>query len=101
MAMRKLNRYIGRTVAAAVFMVLLVIVGIDLLSALIDELKEIRGDYDFVGVLKYVGLIAPDQPSTNTCPSRPSSAAWRDWGRWPAPASWWSCVRQGSRLTAW
>ena len=60
MAMRKLNRYIGRTVAAAVFMVLLVIVGIDLLSALIDELKEIRGGYDFVGVLKYVGLIAPD-----------------------------------------
>jgi lipopolysaccharide export system permease protein len=56
---RKLNRYIGRTVTAAIFLVLLVIVGIDLLSELIDELKEIRGDYDFVAVLKYVALVAP------------------------------------------
>lgn len=57
--MRKLNRYIGRTVAGAICLVLLVIVGIDLLSVLIDELKEIRGDYTFLAVLKYVGLVAP------------------------------------------
>ena len=57
--MHKLNRYIGRTVAAAILLVLLVIVGIDLLSSLIDELKEIRGDYTFVSVLQYVGLVAP------------------------------------------
>ncbi|MBD2858173.1 LPS export ABC transporter permease LptG [Spongiibacter sp. KMU-158] len=57
--MVKLNRYIGRTVTAAIILVLLVIVGIDLLSQLIDELKEIRGDYDFVAVLKYVLMVAP------------------------------------------
>ncbi len=57
--MRKLNRYIGRTVAAAILLVLLVIVGIDLLASLIDELKEIRGDYSFTSVLAYVGLVAP------------------------------------------
>ena len=57
--MHKLNRYIGRTVAAAILLVLLVIVGIDLLSSLIDELKEIRGDYTFGSVLQYVGLVAP------------------------------------------
>lgn len=57
--MRKLNRYIGRTVAGAICLVLLVIVGIDLLSVLIEELKEIRGDYTFVSVLKYVALVAP------------------------------------------
>lgn len=54
-----LNRYIGRTVTGAILLVLMVIVGIDLLSELIDELKEIRGDYTFAEVLKYVALVAP------------------------------------------
>ncbi|MEX1669939.1 LPS export ABC transporter permease LptG [Zhongshania guokunii] len=57
--MRKLNRYIGRTVAGAILLVLMVIVGLDLLSELVDGLKEIRGDYTFVSVLKYVAMIAP------------------------------------------
>jgi len=56
---RKLNRYIGRTVAGAILLVLMVIVGLDLLSELVDGLKEIRGDYTFVSVLKYVAMIAP------------------------------------------
>jgi lipopolysaccharide export system permease protein len=55
----KLNRYIGRSVTGAILLVLLVIVGLDLLSELIDGLKEVRGDYTFVSVLKYVALIAP------------------------------------------
>ncbi len=57
--MRKLNRYIGRTVAGAIILVLLVIVGLDLLSELVDGLKEIRGDYTFISVLKYVAMISP------------------------------------------
>ncbi|WP_372864275.1 LPS export ABC transporter permease LptG [Spongiibacter sp.] len=57
--MHKLNRYIGRTVAAAILLVLVVIVGIDLLSTLIEELKEVRGDYGFVSVLQYIGMVAP------------------------------------------
>jgi lipopolysaccharide export system permease protein len=55
----KLNSYIGRTVAGAIIMVLFVIVGLDLLSELIDELKEVRGDYTFVALLQYVGLTSP------------------------------------------
>ncbi|POP53734.1 LPS export ABC transporter permease LptG [Zhongshania marina] len=57
--MIKLNRYIGRTVAGSIILVLLVIVGIDLLSALIDGLKDVRGNYTFWSVLQYVGLTAP------------------------------------------
>lgn len=57
--MHKLNRYIGRTVAGAIILVLLVIVGLDLLSELVDGLKEIRGDYTFISVLKYVAMISP------------------------------------------
>ena len=57
--MAKLNRYIGRTVAGAIILVLLVIVGLDLLSSLIDGLKEVRGDYTFWSVLQYVGLTSP------------------------------------------
>ncbi|MDF1691996.1 MAG: LPS export ABC transporter permease LptG [Zhongshania sp.] len=57
--MGKLNRYIGRTVTGAILLVLMVIVGLDLLSELVDGLKEIRGDYTFVSVLKYVAMIAP------------------------------------------
>ena len=57
--MAKLNRYIGRAVAGAIILVLLVIVGLDLLSSLIDGLKEVRGDYTFWSVLQYVGLTSP------------------------------------------
>lgn len=57
--MHRLDRYIGTTVAAAIMLVLMVIVGIDLLSVLIEEIKEIRGDYQFTSVLYYIALIAP------------------------------------------
>ncbi len=57
--MQKLDGYIGRTVTAAIFLVLVVIVGIDLLTTLIDELQDIDGDYNFLRVIQYVLLTAP------------------------------------------
>lgn len=57
--MQKLDGYIGRTVSAAIVLVLLVIVGIDLLTTLIDELGDIDGDYNFLRVIQYVLLTTP------------------------------------------
>jgi lipopolysaccharide export system permease protein len=57
--MIKLDAYVGRTVAAAILLVLLVIVGIDLLTALIDELEDVSDDYSFFQVAKYVLLTTP------------------------------------------
>lgn len=57
--MRKLNQYIGRTVVGAVAMVLLVIVALDAISALVDQLSEMTGNYNLLEVLIYVGLTLP------------------------------------------
>lgn len=57
--MQKLDAYIGRTVTAAIILVLLVIVGIDLLTTLIDELADIDGDYNVWRVIQYVLLTTP------------------------------------------
>ncbi len=57
--MQKLDGYIGRTVTAAIILVLLVIVGIDLLTSFIDELEDVDGNYNFLRVAQYVFLTAP------------------------------------------
>ncbi|WP_439135498.1 LPS export ABC transporter permease LptG [Pseudomaricurvus sp.] len=57
--MRKLNNYIARTVIGAVGMVLLVIVSLDAIAALVDQLGELEGDYDFIQALIYVGYTLP------------------------------------------
>lgn len=57
--MRKLSNYIARTVIGAVGMVLLVIVSLDAISALVDQLGELKGDYDFLQALIYVGFTLP------------------------------------------
>ncbi|MBU3069477.1 LPS export ABC transporter permease LptG [Aestuariicella sp. G3-2] len=57
--MRKLNNYIARTVIGAVGMVLLVIVSLDAIAALVDQLGELKGDYDFLQALIYVGFTLP------------------------------------------
>lgn len=59
--MRKLSQYIGRTVVGAVGMVLLVIVSLDAIAALVDQLGELKGNYDFVQALLYVGLTLPSR----------------------------------------
>ncbi len=57
--MRKLNHYIARSVSGAVIMVLLVIVSLDAIAALVDQLGELEGNYDFAEALIYVGLTLP------------------------------------------
>jgi lipopolysaccharide export system permease protein len=59
--MRKLSQYIGRTVVGAVSMVLLVIVSLDAIAALVDQLGELKGNYDFLQALSYVGLTLPSR----------------------------------------
>ncbi|GAA5317864.1 MAG: LPS export ABC transporter permease LptG [Candidatus Pelagadaptatus aseana] len=57
--MRKLNRYIARTVSSAILMVLLVVVGLDAIAALVDELSNLEGNYNFVEALRYVATTLP------------------------------------------
>jgi len=55
----KLDSYIAKNVLGATFGVLLVLVGLDALSALIDEAGDITPTYQFADVLKYVALTLP------------------------------------------
>ncbi|MCV6624497.1 MAG: LPS export ABC transporter permease LptG [Cellvibrionaceae bacterium] len=57
--MTKINIYIAKAVLGAVAMVLLVILSLDVISALVDQLGSMRGNYTFVEVLVYVGLTIP------------------------------------------
>jgi lipopolysaccharide export system permease protein len=57
--MRKINRYISRSVTGAISMVLLVIMALMLISGFIDEIGSVRGNYTFTEMLIYVGLTMP------------------------------------------
>jgi lipopolysaccharide export system permease protein len=57
--MRRLNNYLSSTVGASILLVLLVIVGLDVIAAIIDESKAIRGDYSFAVAVQYVLLSVP------------------------------------------
>ena len=59
--MIRISRYIGRSVIGAIAMVLLVITGLDCITAIIDELANIQGNYDFLEVLAYVALTIPSR----------------------------------------
>lgn len=59
--MRRLDTYVGKTVLASILIVLVVLLGIDALSALIDESEDISKSYTFVHVLQYVGLTIPSR----------------------------------------
>jgi len=54
-----LSRYVARTVMIAILGVLLVVVSLDVISAIVDQVGDIRGDYTFVEVLRYVGTTLP------------------------------------------
>ena len=56
-----LSRYVGRRVSLAIAMALLVIVGLDVVAEVIDELGDVRNDYQFRQVMEYVGLTLPSQ----------------------------------------
>ncbi len=57
--MRKLSWYIAKSVIGSIFMVMLVIVSLDAISALVSELGELGGNYDFVEAMVYVLLTLP------------------------------------------
>ncbi|ROS05250.1 lipopolysaccharide export system permease protein [Sinobacterium caligoides] len=57
--MKRLENYVGLTVLGAIVMVLLVIMGLDALSAVIDNLPDMEGDFGFSEVLYYVLLMLP------------------------------------------
>lgn len=56
-----LSRYVGRKVSLAIAMALLVIVGLDVVAEVIDELGDMRNDYQFRQVMEYVALTLPSQ----------------------------------------
>ncbi len=57
--MRLLRRYIASTVAASILMVLCVILGLDIIAAILEELGELKGNYDFPLALRFVLLSVP------------------------------------------
>lgn len=59
--MGKLDTYIGRTVALAVGAVLMVLIGLDVIFAIIDELGDLEGDYQFADALLYVLWTLPQR----------------------------------------
>ena len=57
--MRKLKRYISRTVSSSVFIVLLVIVALDTISALVDQLGNMNAQYGMADVVFTVVMEIP------------------------------------------
>lgn len=57
--MLQLSWYIAKSVVGAVSMVLLVILALDVISALVNQLSDMREDYNFTEVLIYIGLTIP------------------------------------------
>jgi lipopolysaccharide export system permease protein len=56
---RRLDRYVGLTVLVAIGLVLAIIVGLDAVTAFIDESEDISETYSFSQVLLYVVLTVP------------------------------------------
>lgn len=57
--MLMLERYIGRHVLGAIMAVLLVVVGLDLISALLEQLDDVDDTYSLGEALQYLALTAP------------------------------------------
>lgn len=57
--MKLLDLYVAKHVLGGFFVVLLVIVGLDMIFALIEELKDIRNDYDFAAAVEFVMMTGP------------------------------------------
>jgi lipopolysaccharide export system permease protein len=57
--MRRINRYLGKTVLAAIFGALLVLVSLIVISELVNQMGDLEGDYDFATALTYVALQVP------------------------------------------
>ncbi|QFU76564.1 LPS export ABC transporter permease LptG [Halioglobus maricola] len=57
--MRRLDRYVGKTVLVSILLVLVVIVGLDGIAAFIDEAEDVSATYTFGQVALYVLLTLP------------------------------------------
>jgi lipopolysaccharide export system permease protein len=55
------DRYVGRTVLAAIALMLLAIVGLDMIFRLIDELTNLGGDYQYLQALTYALMTTPSR----------------------------------------
>ena len=57
--MKLLNRHVASSVFAAIVLVLIVIVGLDVMSAIIDQMGDLGGNYGSSDALMYVLLTLP------------------------------------------
>ena len=57
--MRKLDSYVARNVLTATVVVMVVIVGLDAIFTLMDELDNLKGDYQLIDALLYSALRLP------------------------------------------
>lgn len=63
--MKILSRYVSKTVLISILGVLLVVVVLDVMSAIIDGVGDIRGEFTFIEVLKYVAISLPGRVYQN------------------------------------
>ena len=56
---RLVTRYVGKQVLLAILMVLGVILGLDILAAIVDELGDLEGNYTFLHSLIYILMTIP------------------------------------------
>ncbi len=61
--MSQLSGYLFKTVFGAIALVLFLIVGLDVVTAIIDELEDLRGAYTFIEAVYYVVLTVPGRMS--------------------------------------
>ena len=57
--MRQLDSYVARTVMMATMVVMIVIVGLDAIFTLVDELDNLKGNYQLMDALLFSGLRLP------------------------------------------
>ena len=57
--MNRLDSYIARSVLLATLVVVLVIVGLDAIFSLVDELNQLKGDYQFLDALLFMLMRLP------------------------------------------
>jgi hypothetical protein len=55
----KFDLYVGRSVLLATLGVLLLLVGLDSLTSIVDETNDMRDGYSFLDILIYVGYTLP------------------------------------------
>lgn len=57
--MTKISRYIGGVVGNAILLVLFLVVSLDMVFALVDQLYDLRGNYNFIQAIYYIWLTVP------------------------------------------